>query len=327
MNEHNARYYLEQSYLNRLELFSIEETVISENLLVNGGRRLKELILEAIKAIKNFFMNIIEYFRNKKPSKKKQKMIKGELSSDITIGDKDLNIDEVDPADHNVEYDFTCFHPNKEKMKEFLNILFKDSMQELILPVQTLVNSNNPGVKDELYEKVFGDANSDTYSNNNDFIFATRDYLKRKFNTDIKNMKEFDDFYKDYVNRYSIEYSTNTNVLLEEIKNKKNKNDRISIDNYSCSLCNDEYEVMGTFFDISKKCIKNLDSIKNAINKNKDDVLDVALYRLVTHYGTFVTNIKVDHIINSYLKAEDEIYKYVLKIENIAKDLNKKDKK
>lgn len=257
--------------MNDLELsIPIDESNLMDNLL----EAIDRLLVRFMEIIKNARSNLAKFRSNYNTNEMNKKF-------------NNTNIDNINGV--NIEYNI----PNIKYMKIILDQLYISSYDSIPLKVLSMVN-NGSDIR-QLKLTIFGDADSDTYSNDNKYIFMIRDYLSKLFRTDCEDGGS--------LNRcLMIELSRNSSkryISLSQFKNEFSQYKDISktsIGKGIHELESIKSDIIDYYTDISNKVLLNTNKLRRDIKKQykeSDKELYNVIYRALWHFTRMIKDVNI----------------------------------
>ena len=154
-----------------------------------------EFIDSFLNMIDGIIDNIIKFLKNiKEKIKKIEKM-----SSDIDLS--------------KINSDFEYYVPNKEYIKVYLDAIYVESYDRLILRSINMANKHE--VK-ELHLELFAKYPCDTYSDDNNYIYGIIQYLEKVFGSQCRDKEDLNKQLKKCIsNKSNIRYANSSRIKLE----------------------------------------------------------------------------------------------------------------
>lgn len=261
--------------------YSLNEGKFIDNFL-NFINNIIDKIISFLKNIKNKIKAYLE-------KNKKEKIDK--MSSDI-------NISKIT--------DFEYYVPNRESIKVYLDAIYVESYDRLIL--KSLNMANRKEVKD-LYLSLFAKYPCDTFSDDNNYIYGIIEYLEKVFGSQCRDKADLNkQLAKCIAGKSNIRY-TNSNKIKSELSGNK--------DIMKTSLGKDLQYISDTreftlnyFNQVTNKTMVNVKKLKKEIEKNANNYdLETkrALARLLRHYMSMITDSDISGAVKGITKMENDI--------------------
>lgn len=280
----------------------IEEALKAAEYTEDYVSLLNESVAEkAIDAIDYLLNKLIELLKNlrKKIAEYRDQMCTKPINDKI----KSIN----NPNNKSIEYKV----PNKDSIKLYIDSLYIDSYNSIIDKVMMMV-VNNKTLK-EIKIEVFGEDVPDTYSNNNNYLYIIRNYLRSVLKKDINDREDLNKaLYDAFIDKAKVNHTTTSNIASELLSsgdfNKTSLGKEVAnikdIKNWTIDYYNDA---------INKSLVKAA-KLKHEIKKNKKeydkDIYDI-IYRVIYHYTRMLRDGNVHKGIKGISNMEDEIYNIV----------------
>ena len=245
------------------------------------------IIDNIIKFLKNIKEKIKKYFENNK-IKKIEKM-----SSDIDLS--------------KINSDFEYYVPNKEYIKVYLDAIYVESYDRLILRSINMANKHE--VK-ELHLELFAKYPCDTYSDDNNYIYGIIQYLEKVFGSQCRDKEDLNKQLKKCIsNKSNIRYANSSRIKLE-LSGNNNDITKTSLGR-DLKLISDTRDFTLNYFNqVTNKAMVNVKKLKKDIEKNVnnyDNETKKALIRLMQYYMSMLKDSNIDEAVKGITKMEDVI--------------------
>lgn len=267
--------------------FDSQNYSLNEGNIINGFLNIIDNLIEKIiNILKNIRNKIKEYFENNK----KKKL--DDLYSRIDIS--------------KIDSDFSYIIPNKDSIKVYLDAVYVESYERLII---NSLNLANKGKTKELYIDLFGKYPCDTYSDNNNFIYGIINYLERIFGSNCRDREDLNNRLKKCLyDKNKIKY-VKADVLKSEFKNI-NDISKTSIGKDLEYISEVKDFTLNYFNQITNKNMIKIKKLKKEIEKNAnnyDDEIKLALTRLLQHYTNLIKGSDIYAALEVMNKMENDV--------------------
>lgn len=267
--------------------FNDPDYSLNEGKFIDGFLRIIDNIIEnIIKFLKNIREKIKEYLGN---NKKKEL---DNLYSKIDIS--------------KINNDFSYTLPNKESIKVYLDAIYVESYDRLIL---NSIDLANKGKTKELYIELFGKYPTDTYSDNNNYIYGIINYLERVFGSSCRDREDLNKQLKKCISDKSkIKYAKATTIQSEF----KSTNDiyKTSIGKDLQYISEVKEFTLNYFNQATNKSMTNIKKIKKELEKNANnynDEIKTALVRLIHYYSELIKGSNIHAALENITKMEHDL--------------------
>ncbi len=206
-----------------------------------------------------------------------------------------------------IKADFEYYIPNKPSIQLYLNSIYVESYNGLIMKSIMMANQ---GKTKEMYLELFGKYPCDTYSDNNNYMLGIGNYLTKVFKRECKDKEDLNKCLS-----YAMQDRSNIRFLkTEQIKSELKSSNG---DLHSTQLGKDlkliseirEWTI-GYFTNITNKTMADINKMKTMINKNcnnYDNETKIALVRLLQHYTRLIRDSNIYGAIKSIDDMENRI--------------------
>ena len=251
-----------------------------------------------LKFIENIINHIIEFFR-----KIRAKLVS--YRTNIRMSGFNKRADQLKP---NASGSIELYIPNKNSIKLFLDTVYIDSYDHIPLKVFNMIN-NNTSI-DRMKLEVFGTVDSDSYSDNNNYLYMIRDYLTKTFNSECNNKKDITEKLSDsFVTNRSIKY-IDTKEFTAQFKYTKDLS-RTRIGKEIKEIENTKQWIISYYTDITNRTLSKLNKLKRDVKRNKgiynSEKYNI-LYRVLIHYSRMIRDANVFKALDRINAMQDEIY-------------------
>ena len=206
-----------------------------------------------------------------------------------------------------IKADFEYYIPNKPSIQLYLNSIYVESYNGLIMKSIMMANQ---GKTKEMYLELFGKYPCDTYSDNNNYMLGIGNYLTKVFKRECKDKEDLNKCLS-----YAMQDRSNIRFLkTEQIRSELKSSNG---DLHSTQLGKDlkliseirEWTI-GYFTNITNKTMADINKMKTMINKNcnnYDNETKIALVRLLQHYTRLIRDSNIYGAIKSIDDMENRI--------------------
>lgn len=202
--------------------------------------------------------------------------------------------------------DFEYYVPNRESIKVYIDAIYVESYDRLIL--KSLNMANRKEVKD-LYLALFAKYPCDSYSDDNNYIYGIIEYLEKVFGSQCRDKNDLNkQLAKCITGKSNIRYANSNKIKSELSGNKDIMKTSLGKD---LQYISDTREFTLNYFNqVTNKTMVNIKKLKNEIEKNANNYdyeIKRALMKLLHYYMAMITDSDIYGAVKEITKMEDHI--------------------
>ena len=200
---------------------------------------------------------------------------------------RDINITDVTGI--NIEYNI----PNINHMKIILDQIYINSYDSI--PLKVLSMANNGSDIRSLKLVAFGDADSDTYSQDNSYIYIVREFLTNLFRNECFDKNSMLMCLDTELNRNSSKRYASIDKFCKEFS-QTNDIKKTSLGKDIQELINIKSELIDYYTDTSNKILIKANKLRKDIKKRykkDDEELYKILYRVIWHFTRMIQDANI----------------------------------
>lgn len=202
--------------------------------------------------------------------------------------------------------DFEYYVPNRESIKVYIDAIYLESYDRLIL--KSLNMANRKEVKD-LYLALFTKYPCDSYSDDNNYIYGIIEYLEKVFGSQCRDKNDLNkQLAKCITGKSNIRYANSNKIKSELSGNKDIMKTSLGKD---LQYISDTREFTLNYFNhVTNKTMVNIKKLKNEIEKNANNYdyeIKKALMKLLHYYMAMITDSDIYGAVKGITKMEDHI--------------------
>lgn len=266
---------------------------IDESAIVNEAS-IKEKFIEAINAILDKIVEFCMYIR-KKLREYREKRNSSEFNK--KYGKSGISFEK------HIEKSY--YMPYIDSAMVYIKSIYVDSYDHI--PFKVLNMIQNKKDIDSIKLEVFGSERSDTYSDNNDYIYIIREYLQRIFKSSCNNKEELNKNLSDALSEKAILKFYDTKKFEEEFNATRNIN-KTTLGKDLKKISEIRENIIDEFINYSNATMAKVNKLKKMVKKEYTDEEKQILLRTIIHYSRMIKDTNIYKAVKSISIMEDTIY-------------------